>query len=585
MKHVIKAVKGYTKYAILSPLLICIEAVIEAVIPYISGHIIIDQGIKLGDTDLVIKYSLLIAVLSIISFIGGVGSGYFATRASAGVGKNLRKNMYEKLQSFAFEDIDKFSTASLITRLTTDVSNVQMSFQMTIRICCRVPILFAATLVFAYLLYPEFANVYAIAAPIMLVLAFGATLPAVKYFKVMFKKYDRMNLVSQENINAMRTVKAYTTEDREIEKFRQASLETKKVATKADTLAVMSTPIAQTTINVCTVIVMTLGAMLIANGDKDSGFIGTVSSMITYGIQMLASLMMATAISIMIMMSKASLDRINEVMSQEPSIKDPDNPITEVKNGDVEFEHVYFSYSKNDVCALNDIDLKIPSGTVVGIFGSTGSSKTTFISMMARLYDVTKGSVKVGGVDVRNYSLKSLRDACAVVLQKNTLFSGTVRSNMLWGNEHATDEQIWNALKAAKADDFIQEKGGLDYVVEEDGANFSGGQKQRLCIARALLKNPKILILDDSTSAVDTKTDASIRENFKHSIPDATKFIISQRISSIQFADIILIFDKGKIVAKGRHEELIKSSDIYRDIYFAQAKSNENMSKEAKKHA
>lgn len=578
MKEIIKATKGYKKYALMSPILMIIEALIEVFIPTITKDII-DIGIQNSDYNFIWQRSVLMIILAIISFISGVGAGFFATRASAGVGKNIRKALYDKIQTFSFEDIDKFSTASLITRLTTDVSNVQASFQMTIRICFRAPILFISTLIMAYIAYPSFANIYAIAAPIMLSLVCLATFPAIKLFRQMFTKYDKMNLISEENINAIRTVKAYNTQQREIDKFVQASKETRNIGFKADILASFANPISSSSIYVCSILISYLGAMLIFN-DSSSSHIGLVSMMINYGTTILMSLTMVTGISIMLFMSKASLDRIHEVFIQEPSIVNPSNPLTEVKNGDVEFDHVYFSYSKNDVMSLKDITFKAKQGDIIGIFGPTGSSKTTLISLIARLYDVSQGQVKLGDEDVRKYDLVTLRDAVGVVLQKNTLFSGTIRSNMLWGNQKASDDEIYKALELAQAKDFVIEKGGLDCKVEEEGTNFSGGQKQRLCIARALLKSPKVLILDDSTSAVDTKTDASIRQAFKTYIPTTTKIIISQRISSLMFADNILLLKDGELVEQGNHNYLLKNSKYYQEIFNAQAKSSAKLQEE-----
>jgi ATP-binding cassette subfamily B multidrug efflux pump len=568
MSVYIKYSKGYYIYAILSPICIMIESIVDVLIPYYLSDMI-DYGVNIGNQENVNKYGFLMIGLALLALISGFGSGYCATKASAGLGKNLRKDLYDKVQTFSFANIDKFSTASLITRMTSDVTNVQNAFQMTIRICFRAPVIFVFALVMAYQKSVPLANILSVIGPIMLVFLGLLFIPVNRYFKAMFKKIDRMNLVTQENINGIKTVKAYTTEEDEDQKFDKASSDVRNLASKAETLASFINPVSQLCIYIAILLVAYEGSKMIVSTDFQDG---DLIVLINYAEQILFSLMMVGGVAIMLMMSRASRTRIEEVLNAVPTIQEKPNPIQEVKDGSVEFDHVSFSYSGDKTkLALKDVSFRAEPGQVIGIFGATGSSKTTLISLIDRLYDVTDGSVKVGGTDVRDYSIYALRESCSVVLQKNVLFSGTVRSNMLWGNPQATDEQIWKALDEAQASEFIRSFGqGLDYPVEEEGANFSGGQKQRLTIARAILKNPKILILDDSTSAVDTKTDALIEKAFKEEIPGVTKFIISQRISSIAGADKIIIMEEGCVSAFGTNEELLKNSQLYREIYFAQ---------------
>jgi ATP-binding cassette subfamily B protein len=577
MFKLLKYTKGYIKYAILSPLFVIVETIIEIYIPILMADML-DTGIGNGDTDYVLQKGFLMIALCFASFTGGIFSAYFATKASAGFGKNLRRELYQKVQEFSFSNIDKFSNSGLITRLTTDVTNVRMSFQMTIRICFRAPIIFIGAMFFAYYKSPELANVFAIAAPILVLLIIIIIIPVNKLYKKVLKSYDDLNLVTQENINGIKTVKAYTTEGKEIKKFNKASDLVKTLFLKAETINAGIAPAAYSVMYVSTLVVSYLGARLVAS---DTIGTGTLTAMIAYGTQILFSIIMIANIAMMLIMSKASSERINEVLLEVPGITDPIDPITEVKDGSIEFDHVNFSYSKNtDAKALDDITFKINPGETVGIFGPTGSSKTTLVSLIGRLYDVEdgQGEVKVGGHNVKEYSLHALREEVSVVLQKNRLFSGTIRSNLQWGNPNATDEEMFSACDYAQAREIVEGKAdGLDSVVSEEGNNFSGGQKQRLCIARALLKNPKILILDDSTSAVDTKTDAKIKDAFINHIPHITKIIISQRISSIQNADKIIILENGHISAMGTHDELITNSELYRSIYKAQAQSRPDM--------
>lgn len=577
MFRLLKYTKGYIKYTILSPLFVIVESIIEIYIPILMADML-DYGIKTGNTDLVLQKGFLMIGLCIISFVGGIFSAYFATRASAGFGKNLRKELYQKVQEFSFSNIDKFSTSSLITRLTTDVTNVRMSFQITIRICFRAPIIFVGALIFAYNRSPELANIFAIAAPILVLLIVIVIIPVNKLYRKVLKSYDDLNLVTQENINGIKTVKAYTTETKETKKFYKASNLVRKLFLKAETINATISPAAYSVMYGSTLAVAYFGARLVVS--KTIGT-GTLTAMIAYGTQILFAIIMIANIAMMLIMSKASSDRINEVLLEVPSITDPVDPITEINDGSIEFKNVNFSYKKGSSAkVLENINFKINSGETIGIFGPTGSSKTTLVSLIGRLYDVEdgQGEVIVGGHNVKEYSIRSLREAVSVVLQKNRLFTGTIRSNLQWGNPQADDSEIMKACDYAQAREIVDgKKDGLDSIVAEEGSNFSGGQKQRLCIARALLKNPKILILDDSTSAVDTKTDAKIKDAFINEMPETTKIIISQRISSIQKANKIIILENGHISAMGTHDELILNSKLYRDIYRAQAQSHPNM--------
>jgi ATP-binding cassette subfamily B multidrug efflux pump len=582
MNRTFKYAKGYYVYALLSPLFIVVETVVDVLIPYILADMI-DNGVTLANQGIVNRDGGVMIALAIVALLAGFASGYCATKASAGLGKNLRQALYDKVQTFSFANIDYFSTASLITRMTTDVTNVQNSFQMTIRICFRAPVMFIFALILSYTKSITLANILTVVGPVMILFVGLIFLPVNTYFKKMFKAYDKLNLVAQENINGIKTVKAYTTEDDEIKKYDAASGLVKTLSLKAEYVAAAINPVAQFCIYGATLAVAYLGSKMIVSSSLTSG---DLILLIQYSEQVLFSLMMVAGVAIMLMMSHASSVRINEVLEAVPTIKEKDHPLSEVKDGSVEFQHVSFSYSNDkEKLALEDISFQVKSGQTVGIFGPTGSSKTTLVNLIDRLYDVTEGTVKVGGEDVRDYSLFALREAVSVVLQKNVLFSGTIRSNMLWGNKGASDEDIFKALKEAQAYEFVAANPlGLDAKVEEEGVNFSGGQKQRLTIARAILKKPKILILDDSTSAVDTKTDALIEKAFQSELPDMTKFIISQRISSLERADHILILDNGRVSAFGTSEELKKTSQIYREIYEAQnsSKPKETSKKEDK---
>ena len=506
-----------------------------------------------------------------MSLICGTLSGYFASRASSGYAKNLREAMYNKIQDYSFSNVDKFSASSLVTRLTTDVTNVQNAFQMIIRIAVRAPIMFFTAMTMSFMVNRSLALVFVCVIPFLAVGLYFISTRAHPIFERVFRTYDKLNNVVQENIRGIRVVKSFVREDHEIEKFENVSNSIYKDFSKAERLLAFNSPLMQLCVYACIMLISWFGAKFVVSGSLSTG---QIMSMFTYVMQILMSLMMISMILVMLVISKSSAERIVEVLDEENDIHNCADPIFEVTDGSVKFDNVNFSYSKdmNKLC-LKNINLNIKSGETVGIIGGTGSSKSSLVQLIPRLYDVTEGAVYVGGVDVRNYDIETLRNNVAMVLQKNVLFSGTIKDNLRWGDKNATDEDITRVCKLAQADDFIQNfPDKYDTYIEQGGSNVSGGPRQRLCIARALLKKPKILILDDSTSAVDTKTDALLRKAFKEEIPDTTKFIIAQRISSIQDADKIIILDDGKIVAVGTHDELIKTSDIYKDVYYSQQK-------------
>lgn len=565
-----RCVRQYKKSSILSPIFVAVECVFDILIPFVMT-LLLEQGIKNGDTTAVITYGLLLIAMSLVALLFGALSGVACSKASNGFATNVRHDMFERVQQYSFEDIDKFSAASLITRMTTDVNMVQNAYMMVIRIAIRSPLMLIFALIMTITVGGPLAGVFAIAVPILvcgLVFIFKKAMPI---FKKLFKKYDRMNIVVEENIRGMRVVKSSVQEKEEIQKFTEVSNDVYDSHTKASKIVALSNPIMQ----LCMYIVITLigwfGAQMIINSGGTSLKDTQLSMIITYSTQILMSLMMFSMIYVNLTMAKASTDRILEVLHQDPSIKDPVNPVTEVKNGDIDFSNVSFSYSgKGGVNCLENVDLHIKSGETIGVIGGTGSSKTTLVQLLPRLYDVTEGELKIGGVNVKDYDLDALRKSVAMVLQKNVLFSGSIRENMKWGNENATDEEIDEALKLACADEFVYRLDGLDTHIEQGGANVSGGQRQRLCIARALMSKPKILVLDDSTSAVDMNTDRKIRRGFKEYIPATTKIIIAQRIVSVMDADRIIVMDDGKITAIGNHDELMNSSDIYREVYNSQ---------------
>ena len=583
MFRVYKYAKGYYLPMILSPLCIVVEGIIEVFVPYLMSTIInegIGETVDIQDMDLIWKCGILMVIMAVISMICGFLSGVFATKASAGLAKNVRKALYDKVNEFSFANIDKFSTSSLVTRMTTDVNSVQMSFQMSIRILFRAPILFVTSIVLSFVKNWQIAIIFCILCPILLAFILLIMSKAHPYFRTMFKKYDRLNLVVQENINAIRTVKAFTTEEKEINKFEDASSEVKKYAMSAEKVVIFQQPISQLLMGAASIIIILFGGHMVVSQTFGMQY-GDITMFIMYGQQILSSLIMVSMVLMMIVMSRAAIERIFEVLDTESDIKSPsaseelpNGAIKEVKDGSIEFNNVNFSYLKDmNKLALKDLNFKIESGETVGIFGGTGSGKSSLVSLIARLYDATTGEVLVGGVNVKNYDLVTLRDQVSMVLQKNVLFSGTVRSNLKWGNEFASDEELKEVLDLANASEFVFANPlGLDAHVEQGGVNFSGGQKQRLCIARALLKKPKILVLDDSTSAVDTATDARIREALKSYIPETTKLIIAQRVSSIMDADKIIFIHDGVVENIGTHEELLKLNKIYKEISESQLK-------------
>lgn len=578
IKKLAKSIREYKKESILTPIFVSLEVVMEVIIPLLMANLI-DKGMYDGNMNEVLKIGLELVGAAMLSLIFGVLSGSVAAKASAGFAKNLRKDLYYKVQDFSFSNIDKFSTASIITRLTTDVTYVQMAFQMIIRIAVRTPLMLVFSLIMAFGINKELSLIFLILIPIV-----GGVLGLIStkvypIFDRVFKKYDNLNEIVEENVSSIRVVKSYVLEEKEKEKFEKTSNEIYKDFTKAEKIMALNSPVMQFAIYSALILISWFGAKIIVNSHMTALTTGELTSLLTYSIQILSSLMMLTMILVMCTMSKASAQRIVEILDEKPDLKNKKNPIEEVKNGDIEFKNVGFSYvGKKNKEVLKNINLKIKSGETVGIIGGTGDGKSSLINLIPRLYDVSEGKVLVGGVNVKDYDLKVLRDQVANVLQKNVLFSGTIKENIRWGDENASDEEVERVCKLAQADEFIQgfDK-KYDTYIEQGGTNVSGGQKQRLCIARALLKKPKILILDDSTSAVDTKTDSLIRKAFREEIPNTTKIIIAQRISSVQDADKIVVMDNGKIDAIGTHEELLKSNKIYREVYESQTKMTEEI--------
>ena len=578
IKKLAKSIREYKKESILTPIFVSLEVVMEVIIPLLMANLI-DKGMYAGNMNEVLKIGLELVGAAMLSLIFGVLSGSVAAKASAGFAKNLRKDLYYKVQDFSFSNIDKFSTASIITRLTTDVTYVQMAFQMIIRIAVRTPLMLVFSLIMAFGINKELSLIFLILIPIVGVALGLISTKVYPIFDRVFKKYDNLNEIVEENVSSIRVVKSYVLEEKEKEKFEKTSNEIYKDFTKAEKIMALNSPVMQFAIYSALILISWFGAKIIVNSHMTALTTGELTSLLTYSIQILSSLMMLTMILVMCTMSKASAQRIVEILNEEPDLKNKKNPIEEVKNGDIEFQNVGFSYvGKKNKEVLKNINLKIKSGETVGIIGGTGDGKSSLINLIPRLYDVSEGKVLVGGVNVKDYDLKSLRDQVANVLQKNVLFSGTIKENIRWGDENASDEDVERVCKLAQADEFIQgfDK-KYDTYIEQGGTNVSGGQKQRLCIARALLKKPKILILDDSTSAVDTKTDSLIRKAFREEIPNTTKIIIAQRISSVQDADKIVVMDNGKIDAIGTHEELLKSNKIYREVYESQTKMTEEI--------
>lgn len=570
IKRLSQCIREYKKDAILSPLYVLVESLLDVAIPFVMAGLI-DKGIEAGNMSMILRYGAILVGFALVALTFGALSGRSCARATAGFARNLRHDMFHHLQVYSFSNIDKFSSAGLVTRMTTDVSNVQNALMMIIRTLIRCPAMLIFAMVMSFRINHDISLIFLAVIPILGVGLYLIIKHVHPVFERVFKTYDRLNGVVQENLSGIRVVKNFVREDHEIEKFDTISGTIYKDFSLAERILALNSPLMQGCVYACMILVSWLGAKQIVIGNMSTG---NLMSFFTYIMQILSSLMMLSMVFVMITMSHASAERIVEVLDEESDITNCDNPVYEVKDGSVEFTDVSFSYAKRpDKTVLDDIDLIIPSGQTVGIIGGTGSSKSSLVQLIPRLYDVTGGCVKVGGVDVRNYDLQTLRHNVAMVLQKNTLFSGTIKENLRWGNPDATDEELVHACRLAQADDFISTfPDGYDTYIEQGGTNVSGGQKQRLCIARAILRKPKILILDDSTSAVDTKTDALIRQAFREEIPNTTKIIIAQRISSVMDADQIVVMDNGRINACGTHEELLANNEIYREVYESQQK-------------
>ena len=576
IKTLARSIREYKTLSILTPLLVTVEVIMECAIPFVIANLVNEMQAGCS-MDVIVRYGVELIIMAVISLVFGVAAGNTCATASTGFAKNLRKDMFYKIQDYSFENIDKFSVSSLVTRMTTDVFNVQMSFMMIIRVAIRSPLMMIFSFVMGFVMGGRLAMIFLVTIPLLTIGLILVVRAATPIFRQVFRKYDALNDSVQENVQAMRVVKSYVREDYEKKKFAASAEDVCRDFTKAERIMAINSPMMQFCVYAGMVFVMTFGSYAVITSQGTEIAVGQMSAILTYSFQILMSLMMLSMVFTMISMSQESAERIVEVLGEKSSLTSPANALTEVKEGSVDFDNVSFKYSKKaERDALSGIDLHIKSGEVIGIMGGTGSSKSTLIQLIPRLYDVTEGSVKVGGHDVREYDLEALRNQVAVVLQKNVLFSGTIKDNLRWGNPDATDDEILEACKLAQADEFIQQfPDKYDTWIEQGGSNVSGGQKQRLCIARALLKKPKILILDDSTSAVDTKTDALIRQGFRDFIPETTKIIIAQRVASVQDADRIIVMDGGTISAIGSHEELMKTSDIYREVYTSQNKAGD----------
>lgn len=571
IKTLARSIREYKKASILTPILVTVEVILECAIPFVIANLV--NQMQSGCTmDVIVKYGVALIIMSVLSLIFGGAAGSTCATASAGFARNLRKDMFYKIQDYSFENIDKFSVSSLVTRLTTDITNVQMAYMMIIRVAIRCPLMLIFSFIMGFVMGGRLAMIFLITIPLLGIALFLVIRAATPLFRRVFRKYDALNDSVQENVHAMRVVKSYVREDYEKKKFGAAADNVQKDFTRAERIMAINGPIMQFCVYAGMVFVLSYGSYAVITSQGLDLNVGQMSSMLTYSFQILMSLMMLSMVFVMITMSAESAERIVEVLNEESTLNSPENALTTVRDGSVDFDNVSFKYSrKADRMALADINLHIKSGEIIGILGGTGSSKSSLVQLIPRLYDVTEGSVKVGGVDVREYDLETLRNQVAVVLQKNVLFSGSIKDNLRWGNPEATDEELEEACRLAQADEFIQQfPNKYDTWIEQGGANVSGGQKQRLCIARALLKKPKILILDDSTSAVDTRTDALIRKGFREFIPDTTKIIIAQRVASVQDADRIILMEGGRIAAVGSHDELMRSSEIYREIYYSQ---------------
>ncbi len=573
IKTLAKSIREYKIASVITPIFIVCEVILEVLIPYLMASLI-DNGVDKGDMDYIWKMGLVLAIVALISLLFSGLAGKYAAVASAGFAKNLRHDMFYKIQTYSFANIDKFSASSLVTRMTTDVTNVQNAYQMILRMAFRAPFMMIFAMVMSFRVNASLSWIFVIFIPIIALALFIIIRLAHPIFTRVFKRYDKLNSIVQENLHGIRVVKSFVREDHETEKFKGVSEDIYRDFTKAEKIVNYNMPVMQLCIYACILLISWFAARLIVYGDMTTG---ELASMMTYVMQILMSLMFISMVMVMITLSRASGERIAEVLNEVPDLADPENPVTEIKDGSIVFDHVSFSYAKSmDKLCLKNVDIKIRSGETVGIIGGTGSSKSTFVQLIPRLYDVTEGVISVGGRDVREYDIEALRNGVAMVLQKNVLFSGTIKENLRWGNENATDEEMQRACRLACADEFIRlMPDQYDTYIEQGGTNVSGGQRQRLCIARALLKKPKILILDDSTSAVDTKTDSQIRKAFLEEIPDTTKIIIAQRISSVQDADKIIVMDGGTVNAVGTHEELLKNNKIYQEVYYSQQKGGE----------
>lgn len=577
LKTLMKSIREYKLPSILTPVLVFVEVIIECIIPMVIAELVnklqSESGMRIED---ILIYGGIVALLAMLSLTFGALAGITCSTASCGFAKNLRRDMFVATQGFSFENIDKFSTSSLVTRLTTDVTNVQQAYMMIIRTAVRAPFMFIFAIVMAFVMGGGMAWIFLVVVPILLSALVAITWRVMPLFRRVFKKYDRLNASVQENVKGIRVVKSFVREEYEEEKFGTASAEVCKDFTRAERILVIQNPTMQLCLNIVMVFVLSFGSYMVVSSGGEALNVGHLSALLTYGFMILSSLMMLSMIFVMITMATESGRRIAEVINESSTLANPESPVYTVADGSVDFEDVFFKYSKTaERYVLSDVNLHIASGETIGIISGTGASKSTLVQLISRLYDATEGVVRVGGVDVRDYDLEVLRDSVAVVLQKNVLFSGTIAENLRWGNKDATDEQLREACSMAAADEFVESfPDKYDTYIEQGGANVSGGQKQRLCIARALLKRPKILILDDSTSAVDTRTDARIRAAMKEYIPDTTKIIIAQRISSVEDADRIIVLEGGRIDAVGTHEQLLAGCEIYRDIYTSQNKAS-----------
>jgi len=577
MNNIIKklgeSIREYKRASLLAPFFVVLEVIMEVLIPLIMARLI-DNGINLGNMSNIERTGILLLAVCAISLTCGILSGKYAAVASSGFAANLRHDMFYNVQNFSFSNIDRFSSSSIVTRLTTDVTNVQNAYQMIVRVAIRCPVMLICAFAMSFKVNSRLALIFLVMIPILAAALYFIIRSVYPIFDTVFKTYDSLNRVVQENVRGMRVVKAYVREEHEIKKFKTVSEKIYEYFLKAEKLLIFNMPIMQFVMYCCILLISWFGARLIVSKSMTTG---ELMSMFSYATQILMSLMMISMVFVMITMSRSSARRIYEVLTEKSDLSNCAEPVKEVKDGSIEFENVCFSYGRqNSKPVIDNISVKIYSGMTVGIIGPTGSAKSSFVQLIPRLFDVTGGVVKVGGIDVRKYDIETLRNAVSMVLQKNELFSGTIRENLKWGNEHATDEEIKNACRIACADEFIKDfEEGYDTLIEQGGSNVSGGQKQRLCIARALLKKPKILILDDSTSAVDTRTDASIRNAFAKEIPDTTKLIIAQRIASVEDADMIIVLDDGRISDCGKHEELMKESSVYREVYYSQIKGGD----------